>query len=75
MSDDGILIIAPEGGARDALVRQLCAARYYAVRPGPAELVLTGIVTTQDIIVSPQKRTPQQRKAEEKKAAAAAKKA
>jgi len=36
------------------LVLIVFAARYYAVRPGPAELVLTGIVTTQDIIVSPQ---------------------
>ncbi len=28
--------------------------RYYAMRPGPSELVLTGIVTTNDVIVSPQ---------------------
>src|SRR5437867_1197298 len=28
--------------------------RYYAMRPGPAEIVLTGIVTTNDVIVSPQ---------------------
>ncbi len=28
--------------------------RYYAMRPGPTELVLTGIVTTNDVIVSPQ---------------------
>ena len=30
------------------------AVRYYAMRPGPTELVLTGIVTTDDVIVSPQ---------------------
>src|SRR5262249_17067776 len=30
------------------------AVRYYAMRPGPSELVLTGIVTTDDVIVSPQ---------------------
>src|SRR5262245_30759626 len=30
------------------------AVRYYAMRPGPSELVLTGIVTTNDVIVSPQ---------------------
>lgn len=41
MSDDGILIIAPEGGARDALVRQLCAARYYAVASSATELLAT----------------------------------
>ena len=30
------------------------AVRYYAMRPGPSELVLTGIITTDDVIVSPQ---------------------
>ena len=30
------------------------AVRYYAMRPGPSELVLTGIVTTDGVIVSPQ---------------------
>ena len=30
------------------------AARYYMTRPGPSELTLTGIVTTNDVIVSPQ---------------------
>src|SRR5438477_9270931 len=30
------------------------AVRYFAMRPGPTELVLTGIVTTDDVIVSPQ---------------------
>jgi len=30
------------------------AVRFYAMRPSPAELVLTGIVTTDDVIVSPQ---------------------
>jgi len=30
------------------------AARYYMTRPGPTELTLTGIVTTNDVIVSPQ---------------------
>jgi len=30
------------------------AYAYYSTRPGPATLVLTGIVTTQDVIVSPQ---------------------
>jgi multidrug resistance efflux pump len=30
------------------------AVRYYAMRPGPTELVLTGIVTTDNVIVSPQ---------------------
>ena len=30
------------------------AVRYYAMRPGPSELVLTGIVTTNNVIVSPQ---------------------
>ncbi len=30
------------------------AIRYYAMRPAPSELVLTGIVTTDDVIVSPQ---------------------
>jgi len=28
--------------------------RYYMTRPGPTELILTGIVTTNDVIVSPQ---------------------
>jgi HlyD family secretion protein len=36
------------------LVLAALAVRYYAMRPGPAELVLTGIVTTNDVIVSPQ---------------------
>jgi HlyD family secretion protein len=30
------------------------AVRYYAMLPGPSELMLTGIVTTDDVIVSPQ---------------------
>src|SRR5579884_3023809 len=30
------------------------AVRYYGMRPAPPELVLTGIVTTDDVIVSPQ---------------------
>jgi HlyD family secretion protein len=29
-------------------------AAYYAMRPGPEALILTGIVTTEDVIVSPQ---------------------
>jgi HlyD family secretion protein len=36
------------------LVLIVLAVRYYAMRPAAAELVLTGIVTTQDVIVSPQ---------------------
>src|SRR5262245_19761601 len=36
------------------LILVAVAVRYYAMRPGPAELVLTGIVTTDDVIVSPQ---------------------
>jgi multidrug resistance efflux pump len=41
---------------RLVIVVALIAAgvRYYAMRPGPTELVLTGIVTTDDVIVSPQ---------------------
>lgn len=36
------------------LILIAAAVRYYAMRPGPNELVLTGIVTTNDVIVSPQ---------------------
>src|ERR1051326_6365206 len=36
------------------LIIVAAAVRYYAMRPGPSELVLTGIVTTNDVIVSPQ---------------------
>jgi HlyD family secretion protein len=41
---------------RIAIILLLVAAavRYYAMRPGPTELMLTGIVTTNDVIVSPQ---------------------
>jgi multidrug resistance efflux pump len=36
------------------LILIVLGVRYYAMRPGPSELVLTGIVTTNDVIVSPQ---------------------
>jgi multidrug resistance efflux pump len=32
----------------------VAAVRYYQTRPGPSELTLTGIVTTEDVMVSPQ---------------------
>jgi len=36
------------------LILIVIAVRYYAMRPGPSELTLTGIVTTNDVIVAPQ---------------------
>lgn len=36
------------------LILIVLAVRYYAMRPGPAELTLTGIVTTNEVIIAPQ---------------------